>query len=111
MAYVAPSVRLPVLYSPYSTASASKAKSNDMDRFWKRPKTKNVTTTVGRLAGMKKIQVPTTMRPAAPTKKVFFLPTRATNLGTTGTATKVASDVASTIQISWLELPRMYAAK
>jgi hypothetical protein len=38
---------------------------------------------------------------------VFFLPIRATKLGTTGTATKVASDVARTIQISWVELPRM----
>src|SRR5919112_133554 len=107
MAYVAPSVRLPVWYSPYSTASASNAKSNDIDRFWKSPKTKNVPTTMGRLAGMKKIQVPTTTNPAAPMRKVFFLPKRATNLGTTGTATKVDSDVATTVQMSWLELPRM----
>src|SRR6188472_2093922 len=107
MAYVAPSVRLPVLYSPYSTASASKAKSNDIDRFWKRPKTKNDTTTIGRLAGMKKIQVPITIRPSAPIRNVFFLPIRATNLGTIGTATKVDSDVATTIQISCVELPRM----
>src|SRR5215203_1558757 len=107
MAYVAPSVRLPVLYSPYSTASASKAKSNDMDRFWKRPKTKNEMITTGRTGGMKKIQVPITTSPAAPMRKVFFLTIPATNLGTTGTATKVATDVARTIQISWLELPRM----
>src|ERR687897_929091 len=107
MAYVAPSVRLPVLYSPYSTASASKAKSNDIDRFWKRPKTKNVATTIGRLDGMKKIQVPTRTSPAAPRRKVFFFPKRATNRGTRGTATKVDSEVATTIQISWLESPRM----
>ncbi len=32
-------------------------------------------------------------------QEASFLPIRATNLGTTGTATKVDSDVASTIQI------------
>ncbi len=37
---VVSSLRLPSLQSPKSTASASKAKSKDIDKLWKSPKTK-----------------------------------------------------------------------
>jgi hypothetical protein len=95
------------LYSPYSTASASKAKSNDIGQVLEEAEEEERHDHDWQVCRHEEDPGAHHDETCSADEEGVLLADSGDYLGTTGTATNVEMDVARTIQISWLELPRI----